>query len=96
MIQRLGHQVGECAKERVGNSVALRPVDRPSQRVDHHLPDQRRHREDARAVTAVGHQPAVEHHRHRPHIWVHRRLVLKVGRDPGRLRLYAEKQLAKA
>ena len=58
VIQRLRHQVGQCAEERVGDRIADRPVDRPSQRVDHHLPDQRRHREDAGAVTAVGNQLA--------------------------------------
>jgi len=37
VVQRLGHQVCEGAEEAVGHIVAVGAIDRPPQRVDHHL-----------------------------------------------------------
>ena len=86
VIQRLGRPDRRvCGRSRRRPSSPVRPVDRPPQRVDHHLPDQRRHRQDAGAVAGVGTSSRVEHHRHRPDVGVHRRLVLEAGRDPRRL-----------
>src|SRR6476646_10207832 len=52
VIQGLDNQVGKRTEECVGDVVALWAIDRPPQRIDHHLPNQRRYGQDSGPVTA--------------------------------------------
>ena len=74
----------ERLEEAVGDRVAVGPVDRPAQRVEHHLADQRRDGQDAGPV-AGRRKNCGSNITATLHIGGHRRLVLKPDGDPGRL-----------
>ena len=86
MVQCLGHQIAQRAEEGVGGGLFVRAhldsVDRPAQRVDHHLPDQRRDGEDPGPVPGAGDQCRVEHHRDGLDVGIHHGLMFQAGRDP--------------
>ena len=85
MIECFENQMTEGLEETVGDRLAVGPIDRPAQRVDHHLADQRRDGQDPRPVVDRRKQLRVEHHRHTADIGSHRGLMLQSDGNPGGL-----------